>query len=82
MQCTTSYLTILIVLLGLVALVGSFINMKKGFGPYNLRVVGTILIVTILGVLLSENISEYKNAAIGILGALAGNIFSIQPNKE
>ncbi len=62
---------------GAVALVGSFFKMKPGFGPFNLRVVGIILVGT-FATLLALQGGESITAAMGILGAIAGYLFGIK----
>jgi hypothetical protein len=54
---------------GTVALIGSFWRMKAGFGPFNLRVVGIILVGT-FATLLALQGGETITAAMGILGAI------------
>ena len=62
---------------GLVALIGVFIKMKPGFGPFNLRVVGIILVGT-FATLLALTGNQSMTAAMGILGAIAGYLFGIK----
>lgn len=62
---------------GLVALIGVFIKMKPGFGPFNLRVVGIILVGT-FATLLALAGNQSMTAAMGILGAIAGYLFGIK----
>lgn len=64
----------IISILGAGTLFGVFWKMKGGFGPFNLRVVGIVLIAilaTLLGIVKDDQIT----AAIGILGAIAGYLF-------
>ena len=68
----------LISVFGIVALVGAFLRMKLGFGAFNLRVVGIILVGT-FSALLSLQGGESRTAGIGILGAIAGYLLG---NKE
>ncbi len=63
--------------LGAIALIGVFIKMQGGFGPFNLRAVGIIFIAT-LASLLALNDAGSLNAAMGILGAIAGYLFGIK----
>ncbi len=66
-----------VLLLGAIALIGAFRQMKPGFGPFNLRVLGIIMVAvfaTVLGVIDDGKVT----AAIGILGAIAGYLFGIQ----
>ena len=62
---------------GLIALIGAFVKMKPGFGPFNLRVVGIILVGT-FAALLALTDSQSMTAAMGILGAIAGYLFGIK----
>ena len=62
---------------GTVALLGSFWRMKSGFGPFNLRVVGIILVGT-FATLLALQGGETITAAMGILGAIVGYLFGIK----
>ncbi|MBY4676192.1 hypothetical protein [Marinobacterium arenosum] len=66
-----------------IALIGSFRQMKPGFGPFNLRVVGIILVATFATVLALVDNGKIS-AAIGILGAIAGYLFGFQtvPKEE
>jgi hypothetical protein len=51
--------------------------MGKGFGPFNLRAVGIVLIATFSSLLaLHDNGS--LTAAMGILGAIGGYIFGLK----
>ena len=65
---------------GLITLVGSLIKMKPGFGPFNLRVIGIILVGTFATLLALKN-SESLTAAMGILGAIAGYLFGIKDKQ-
>lgn len=62
---------------GALALLGALWNMKKGFGPFNLRVVGLILVATFAS-LLALWARDSLTAAMGILGAIAGYLFGIR----
>ncbi len=64
---------------GLVALLGVFYKMKAGFGPFNLRVVGIVLLAT-FATLLGTTEGEKITAAMGILGAISGYIFGMKDN--
>lgn len=66
--------------LGALTLVGTFYRMKGGFGPYNLRAIGIILIAT-FAVLLALRDSQSLTAAMGILGAIAGYLFGIKDKQ-
>ena len=62
---------------GAIALVGTFYKMKSGFGPFNLRVIGIILVGTFAALLALQG-GESMTAAMGILGAIAGYLFGIK----
>lgn len=63
--------------LGSIALIGVFWKMNSGFGPFNLRAVGIVLIAT-LASLLALHDAASLTAAMGILGAIAGYLFGIK----
>ncbi len=65
---------VFITVIGVITLVGIFIRMKDGFGPFNLKVVGIVL-VAILSSLLALKDSGSLTAAMGILGAIVGYLF-------
>jgi len=70
-----------VLVLGAIALVGAFKQMKPGFGPFNLRVLGIIIVAvfaTTLGIIDNGKISS----AIGILGAIAGYLFGFRGKTE
>jgi hypothetical protein len=72
----------IVALLAAGTLVGSFWKMKGGFGPFNLRVIGIVL-VTSFSALLAVVKPESLNACLGILGAVAGYLFgSASKDKE
>ncbi|TLY29836.1 MAG: hypothetical protein E6K63_03775 [Nitrospirae bacterium] len=62
---------------GAIALVGTFYKMKPGFGPFNLRGIGIILVGTFAALLALQG-GESMTAAMGILGAIAGYLFGIK----
>ncbi len=63
--------------LGALTLIGVFMRMTRGFGPFNVRVVGIVLIATFASLLgLREGGS--LTAAMGILGAIAGYLFGLR----
>lgn len=66
-----------IAILGGGCLLGVFLRMKEGFGPFNLRVIGIVLVATFAS-LLALNDSNSLTAAMGILGAIAGYLFGIK----
>ena len=72
----------IIAVFGVVTLVGVFYRMQGGFGPFNLRAVGIVL-VAILAALLALRDSGSLTAAMGILGAIVGYLFGIKdtPSK-
>jgi len=51
--------------------------MQKGFGPFNLRVIGIVLVATLTS-LLSVLYQDSINAAMGILGAIACYLFGLK----
>jgi len=67
----------IISIFGSVALIGTFIKMKPGFGPFNLRAVGIVMIATFSS-LLALHGTDSLTAAMGILGAIAGYLFGIK----
>lgn len=67
--------------IGAGSLIAAFKNMKKGFGPNNLRVIGIILVATFAAVMSIIN-KESMNASIGILGAIIGYLFGIDKPKN
>jgi len=77
---------ICIFIFGLYALCRTFSQMKRGFGVFNVRIFGIIIVATmvsILGIVTPSSLS----ASIGILGAIAGYLFghgtpSNQASKE
>jgi hypothetical protein len=72
---------ILISLIGGGTLFGVFKKMQRGFGPFNLRVVGIVLVAT-LAALLSVLYQDSINAAMGILGAIAGYLFGLKAERH
>lgn len=65
---------------GSVALIGVFARMKPGFGPFNLRAVGIVLVATFAAVLALQG-TDALTGAMGILGAIAGYLFGIKDTK-
>ena len=62
---------------GLLTMAGVFWRMQRGFGPFNLRVTGIVLIATFASLLgLREGGS--LTAAMGILGAIVGYLFGLK----
>jgi hypothetical protein len=62
---------------GAIALIGAFWRMKPGMGPFNLRVIGIVLVAT-LASLLSLTSPAGLTAAMGILGGIAGYLFGLK----
>lgn len=56
---------------------GVFWRMQGGFGPFNLRAVGIVLVATLAALLALKDTSSLT-AAMGILGAIAGYLFGIK----
>lgn len=67
--------------LGAIALIGVFARMTKGFGPFNLRAVGIVLLATFAS-LLGFRDGGSLTAAMGILGAIAGYLFGIKDTAQ
>jgi len=65
---------------GALALVGAIFRMKAGFGPFNLRAVGIILVATLASILAISDGGSIT-AAMGILGAIAGYLFGIKDSS-
>lgn len=61
--------------LGCLTLLGAFWKMQGGFGPFNLRVIGLVLIATLV-TLLALHDSGSVTSAMGILGAIVGYLLS------
>ncbi|MEN3111141.1 hypothetical protein ACFONG_04695 [Uliginosibacterium paludis] len=59
---------------GVFAMVKVFKHMKDGFGPFNVRITGIVIVATLTSILAVMNPSG-ESAAIGILGAIAGYLF-------
>ena len=70
----------IIAVIGALALGGVFFRMTKGFGPFNLRAVGIVLVAT-FAALLALRDGGSLTAAMGILGAIAGYLFGIKDSK-
>ena len=67
----------LVTAMGSFTLAGVFLKMKEGFGPYNIRAIGIVLVsifVTLLAVKSDSSLTD----SIGILGAIIGYLFSIK----
>ena len=64
------------VVFGIATGVASFCKMKGGFGPYSLRATMLPLVLTLTFLLaLSDKVSD--DAALGLLGAVAGYLFGL-----
>lgn len=59
---------------GIFALLKIFGHMKEGFGIFNVRISGIVIVATFASILAVLNPST-ESAAIGILGAIAGYLF-------
>ena len=66
--------TLLVAAFGAGTMIGVFRRMQGGFGPFNLRTVGIVLVAT-FAALLGTISADTRTAAIGILGAVAGYLF-------
>ena len=65
-----------------IALIGSFLKMNKGFGPFNLKIYGLTLVIGFSAILvLSELPSDKLTPCIGILGAVAGYLFGLKKDE-
>ena len=65
---------------GLLTMAGVFWRMQRGFGPFNLRAVGIVLVATFAALLALKDTSSLT-AAMGILGAIAGYLFGIKDKQ-
>ena len=76
-------------LLGLVAVLGFgvfallrvFRHMKPGFGVFNVRITGIVIVATLASALAVLNPSV-ESAAMGILGAIAGYVFGYGTHQK
>ncbi|RJG18761.1 hypothetical protein D4A39_09925 [Alcanivorax profundi] len=59
---------------GVFAMIKVFGHMKDGFGVFNVRITGIVIVATLASILAVMNPSG-ESAAIGILGAIAGYLF-------
>lgn len=75
------YALISVSVLSGIALVGMLVKMKTGFGPYNLRAFGIVLLSSFAAVLVIVKPSV-QSAAVAILGAIAGYLFSSRDTRE
>jgi hypothetical protein len=67
--------------IGAIALIGVFIRMTSGIGPFNLRAVGLVVVATFTALLALRD-SGSMTAGMGILGAIAGYLFGIKDSKN
>ena len=63
--------------IGVLTLGVAVFRMKDGFGPFNLRVIGIILVATLSSILAISDGGSITSA-MGILGAIAGYLFGIK----
>ena len=75
------YLIYIVAIIGAGTLIGVFVRMREGFGPYNLRAFGITLIAT-FATLLALRSDSNLTSAMGILGAIAGYLFSIHSDGK
>ena len=69
---------IIIAVITVIALIGSIYKMKDGFGPFNLKVYGLILVLGFSAIIVMSDISTEKmTACFGIIGAVAGYLFGL-----
>jgi len=59
---------------GIFAMNKVFSHMKDGFGIFNVRITGIIIVATFVSILAAMNPTG-ESAAIGILGAIVGYLF-------
>ena len=59
---------------GILAMVKVFGHMEKGFGPFNVRITGIVIVATLASILAVLS-PTFENGAIGVLGAIAGYLF-------
>ena len=70
------HLVWIIAAIGIVALIG-VVRMKPGFGPFNLRALGIVLIATLASLLALKD-GASLTACVGILGAIVGYLFGLK----
>jgi hypothetical protein len=75
------HLLYIVAVVGCICIIGSLVKMNKGFGIFNLRVLGITLVATFV-TLLAIGKTDSLNSAMGILGAIAGYLFGIQNEKK
>ena len=72
-----AHLKWIIAVIGAGTMCGVFWKMSNGFGPFNLRAVGIVLVAT-FAALLALQTGNALTAAMGILGGIAGYLFGIK----
>ena len=75
------YVLIIVASLATITLLGMLWKMNRGIGPFNLRAFG-ILLLTTFAVLLALVKPTVQSAAIALLGAIAGYLFSFKDPRE
>lgn len=71
----------IVAVIGAGTLFGTFLRMKGGFGPINLRAVGIVLIAVLASLLAIAKLDNLT-AAMGILGAIAGYLFGAEAKES
>jgi len=67
---------------GIFSIIKVFSHMKDGFGTFNVRITGIVIVSTFACILAVLNPSS-ESAAIGILGAIVGYLFGFgTENKQ
>jgi hypothetical protein len=77
MECRLVWI---IAAIGIVTLAGVFWKMKEGFGQFNLRAVGIVLIATFASLLALRD-GGALTAAMGILGGIGGYLFGMKDSS-
>lgn len=81
MECLTTQLLWIIAFFGLITMGGALWKMKEGFGYFNLRVIGIILVSVIASLIAVVN-KDALNATMGILGAIVGYLFGLHDSSK
>lgn len=76
-----NHLMWIIAVIGTLTLAGVFWKMQSGFGPFNLRAFGIVLVAT-FSALLALRDGSSTTAAMGILGGIAGYLFGIRDSAS
>ena len=71
------HLVWIIAFISILALIGVLVRMKPGFGPFNLRALGIVLIATLASLLALKGRASLT-ACVGILGAHRGVSFGLK----